>query len=63
MVFQNIIVKDDHGISKVIKISLLNLNEMVFRSEKSTEKKVRLSGTTPSYIPDLMKYAILGHFS
>ena len=32
VIFQNIIVKDDLGISKVMKISLPNLNDINFRS-------------------------------
>ena len=56
-------MKDDLGISKLMKIALLNLNDMDFRSKESTEKSlvvVRVStissrsGTTPSYFPALM---------
>ena len=32
LIFQNIVVKDDLGISKVMKISLPNLNDTDFRS-------------------------------
>ena len=51
---------DALGISKIMKISLPNLNDMDFRS---TEKKVEGSGITTSYFPALMKMVIFGHFS
>ena len=38
--FQNIIRKDDLGISKVMKISLPNFNDTDFGSKKSTEKSL-----------------------
>ena len=38
MIFQNIVLKDDLGISKIIKISLPNFNNMDFRSIESIEK-------------------------
>jgi len=33
-------MKDDLGISKVMKISLPNLNDMDFRSQESTKKSL-----------------------
>ena len=58
-----IIWKDDLGISKVMKISLPNLNDMDFRLLESTEKKIGGSGITPSYFPALTNMTIFGHFS
>ena len=55
--------KDDLGISKIIKKSLPNLNDMHFISQESPEKKFDGSGITPSYFPALMKMVIFGHFS
>ena len=49
--------------SKVIKISLENLNNMDFRSQELTKKKFDGSGFVPSYFPALMKMVIFSHFS
>ena len=38
--FLNIIMKDDLGISKVMKISVQNVKDMDFRLKKSTEKSL-----------------------
>ena len=40
LIFQKDIMKDDLGISKLMKISLPNLNDMVLRSQESTEKSL-----------------------
>ena len=63
MIYQNIIVKDDLGISRVMKISLPNLNDMGFQFIIINRKKFGGIGTTPSYCPTLMNLAIFGHFS
>ena len=52
LIFQNIIVKDDLGISKVMKISLPNLNDIDFRLLESTEKKmVGVASLLPTFLP------------
>ena len=57
--FQNIIRKDDLGISKVMKISLPNFNDTDFGSKKSTEKS--LVGV--ALVLNLMNLAIFCHIS
>ena len=40
LIYQNDIRKDDLGISKVMRISLTNLNDIDFRSYKSRQKSL-----------------------
>ena len=42
------------GISKLMKVSIPNLNDMDFRSKESTEKKFDWNGIAPSYRPILI---------
>ena len=56
-------MKDDLGISRVMKILLPNLNDMAFQFIIINRKKFGGIGTTLSYCPALMNLAIFGHFS
>ena len=47
--------------SKVMKISLPNLNGKIFASKKSTEKSL-LGVASPKYFPAHMEMVIFGHF-
>jgi hypothetical protein len=49
--------KDDLGISKIMKISLRNLNDI-----KINRKKLQGSGIISSYFSTLKKRVVLGHF-
>ena len=59
--FANKPIKDDPGISKLMKITLPNLNEMVLNLN-NYKKKFYGRVIAPSYYSAIMKMVIFGHF-
>ena len=51
LIFQKDIRKDDLGISKVMHVSLLNLNDKDLRSKTSTKKMVGVLLLLPTFLP------------